>query len=208
MKRSPRLRTIFASFNSGSLWIVAIAGRGRPGVWLVLNNYKGLKVRILEELPLDQDGTPVMRIGGADLCDLLGISPAMLAELKKRGIAVHYRRDAYDLAKTVNAYVTHLRDTASGRGGEEHVTSLTAERARLARGQADAQAIKNAKLRGELIEAAAVERQWSDILRQVRARILAVSPRLRQVLDLDAHQANIVDREVRDALSELGNAGD
>lgn len=132
----------------------------------------------------------------------------MLTELKKRGIAVHFGRDAYDLAKTVNAYVTHLRGTASGRGGEEHVANLTAERARLAREQADAQAIKNAKVRGELVEAAAVERVWADLLRKVRARVLSVSPRLRQVLNLSAADADIIDRELRDALSELGHADD
>lgn len=164
-------------------------------------------MRILEELPMGDSGG-VWRIGGADLCELLGISPAMLSELKKRGIAVHYGRDAFDLAQTVNAYVTHLRGTASGRGGEEQITSLTAERARLAREQADAQAMKNGKLRGELVEAVEVERQWSDILRQVRARILSVSPRLRQVLDLSAADADAVDRELRNALSELAHADD
>jgi phage terminase Nu1 subunit (DNA packaging protein) len=166
-------------------------------------------LRILEELPLGKDEPSVHHIGGSDLCDLLGISPAMLTELKKRGIAVHYSRDAYDLVKTVRGYVTHLRGTASGRGGEEHVTSLTTERARLAKEQADAQALKNAKLRGDLVDASEVERTWSDVLRQVRARILAVPARLRADLpDLDAQSVQAFDRALRDTLMELGNADD
>ena len=49
---------------------------------------------------------------------------------------------AFDLTTTVRNYVRHLRGTASGRGGEEQVAALTTERARLAKEQADAQALK------------------------------------------------------------------
>lgn len=165
-------------------------------------------MRIVQELPGLGGGGPVHRIDGAGLCDLLGLSPAMLTELKKRGIAVHLGLDAYDLAATVGAYVRHLRGTASGRGGEEHVATLTTERARLAKEQADAQALKNAALRGELVSAAEVERTWSDLLRQVRSRILAVPSRLRQSLNLPTAEAELIDRELRTALSELGHADD
>jgi phage terminase Nu1 subunit (DNA packaging protein) len=163
-------------------------------------------MRVLEELALG--GKPVLRIGSADLCELLAISPAALSDLKKRGIAVHHGHDAYNLVETVTAYVTHLRGVAAGRGGEEHTSSLTAERARLAREQADAQALKNATIRGELVPAADVERAWGDVLRQVRSRILAVPSRLRQSLHLQPDVASEIDRELRDALTELGNADD
>lgn len=163
-------------------------------------------MKIFAELPLD--GTPVQRIGGKDLCQLLGISSGALSELKSKGIAVHIGHDAYDLERTVNGYVKHLREVAAGWGTGEKANQLTAERARLAKEQADAQALKNAKARGELVDAAEIERGWADLLRQVRARFLAVPPRLRQVLDLSPRDAEIVDRELRDALSELGNADD
>ncbi|WP_289153124.1 DNA packaging protein [uncultured Salipiger sp.] len=154
------------------------------------------------------DGESVHRIGGKDLCDLLALSSGALTDLKKRGIAVHLGHDAYDLKATVQAYVQHLRGIASGRGGEEHTVQLSAERARLAKEQADAQALKNAKARAELVDASEVEHRWADVLRKVRARILSAPPRLRQVLNLDAESAEVIDRELRDALSELGNADD
>lgn len=163
-------------------------------------------LRILDEMQLG--GEKVHRIGGKDLCALLSISSGALTDLKKRGLAVHMGHDAYDLEATVRNYVQHLRGVAAGRGGEAHGLTLTGERARLAKAQADAQEAKNAKLRGELVEAAEVERAWSDILRQVRARILSVPPRLRQSLNLGAADAEIIDRELRSALSELGNADD
>ena len=163
-------------------------------------------MRIMQELHLEGE-KPVLRIGGADLCNLLALSPAMLSELKRRGIAVHHGKDAYDLEATVRAYVQHLRATASGRGGEDHVSTLTTERARLAREQADAQALKNGALRGELVSAAEVERAWADELRRVRSRVLAVPSRVRQAVALDVQAADALDRELRSALMELGTDG-
>ncbi|MGP9789613.1 DNA packaging protein [Roseinatronobacter sp. NSM] len=164
-------------------------------------------MRILEELPLGDTKASRFRIGGADLCELLGISPAALSKLKERGIAKHHGRDSYDLAETIRAYVSHLRETASGRGGEDHVNTLTAERARLAKEQADSQAIKNAKLRGELVDASEVERTWGDVLRQVRARIMAVPSRLRADRpEIDRTVIDDMDKALRTALMELGHA--
>ena len=88
------------------------------------------------------------------------------------------------------------------------VAQLTTERARLAREQADAQALKNAALRRELVPAAEVERAWTDILRQVRSRVLAVPSRLRQAVALPADAVAALDRELRDALTELGRDDD
>lgn len=89
------------------------------------------------------------------------------------------------------------------------MTSLTGERARLAKEQADAMAIKNGKLRGELVEAGEVEREWSDILRQLRARLMAIPARIRADLPLiEASTVQAFDRALRDTLTELGNADD
>lgn len=163
--------------------------------------------RILQELPLD--GHAVHRIGGKDLCELLALSSGALTDLKKRGIAVHLGHDAYDLGATVRAYVEHLRGMAAQWGTPDQAAQLTAERARLAKEQADAQAIKNGKLRGELVEAGEVERAWSDVLRQVRARVLSVPSRLRADLpEVDTGTLSAIDRALRDALTELGNGHD
>lgn len=162
-------------------------------------------MRIFKELPLD--GKPITRIGGQDLCTLLDLSSGALSDLKKRKIAVHLGHDAYDLEATVGNYTRHLRSLAAGWGSADQAAQLTAERARLAKEQADAQALKNGKLRGELVEAAEVARTWSDLLRSVRARILAVPSRLRADLpDLDAATTQAMDRALRDALTELGHA--
>ncbi len=165
---------------------------------------QGLEMRIVTELPLEGDA-PVHRIDGAGLCNLLAISPAMLTELKHRGMAVHHGRDAWNLEETVRAYVTHLRGIASGRGGEEQALNLTTERARLAKEQADAQAIKNAALRRDLVPAVEVERAWADALRGLRSRLLAVPSRVRAAQGhLTAADIEALDREIRATLTELG----
>lgn len=163
--------------------------------------------RIFSELPLE--GAPIHRIGGKDLCEVLDLSSAALADLKKRGIAIHLGHDAYDLTATVRNYVQHLRGIAAGWGTADQASKLTAERARLAKEQADAQALKNARSRDELVEANAVERAWSDVLRQVRARVLAVPSRLRsELVQADPATFTSIDRALRDALTELGNGED
>lgn len=164
-------------------------------------------MKILDEFELGERA--VQRIGGADLCDLLDISPATLTDLKKRGIAVHLAHDSYDLRATVRAYAAHLRSTAARWGNEEQAESLTAARARLAREKADEAARRNAVARGELVEAAEVLRGWTEILRQVRSRILAVPSRVRSALPhLDAAEVETIDRELRTALEELAHAHD
>ena len=106
-------------------------------------------MRIMSELPGLGGDKPVHRIGGSDLCDLFGITPGMLTALGKRDTVVRLGHDSYDLEESTRRYIASLRETASGRGGEEQVLNLTGERARLAREQADAQALKNAVARGE-----------------------------------------------------------
>ena len=53
-----------------------------------------------------------------------------------------------------------------------------------------------------------VEREWSDILRKVRAGVLAVTSRVRASAGLTAEQAVEMDAELRLALKELGNDND
>lgn len=154
-------------------------------------------------------GKPLHRIGGADLCGLLGVSPAALTDFHQRGLAVKLGHDAYDLGATVQAYTAHLRGIAAARGGEDHVLALTTERARLAKEQADAMALKNAEKRGELVSAASVASGWSDTLRGVRARLMALPSRLRASLPhLSAADVALIDREIRNTLTELANGDD
>lgn len=157
-------------------------------------------MQILQEIR--DEGEPLHRVSAKDLCNLWGIQPGALTALVQRGLAVRIGHGVYDLEASTHAYVSHLREVAAGRGGDQHQLKLTRERARLASEQADAQALKNAELRGEVIRADETERAWADVLRRVRGEVLAVPARLRP--DMAPAAADALDRELRAALASLG----
>jgi phage terminase Nu1 subunit (DNA packaging protein) len=148
------------------------------------------------------------QVTGKVLASMLGVTDRALRDFAERGLVVKTGRGTYELAASIRRYCEHMREVAAGRGGEEGVLDLTAERARLAKEQADAQALKNAVAREELLPAADVERQWREVLAGVRSRMLAVPSRTRQALPhLTASEVTIIDREVRDALMEVADGG-
>jgi terminase small subunit / prophage DNA-packing protein len=140
-----------------------------------------------------------------ELGALLGISGRAVREHAAKGIIPKTRRGRYRLAEAVPAYCSHMRDLLTNKGGAAAVLSGTAERARLAREQADAVAFKNAVARGALLDAAEVGREWSAILVAIRARMLAASSRCGSRLPhLTQSDLAEFDREIRDGLTELG----
>jgi terminase small subunit / prophage DNA-packing protein len=140
------------------------------------------------------------------LAKLLGISDRQVRELAKDGTLIRVSRGNYALESSIAAYCRRLRDAAAGRGGESVQTSLATERARLAREKADAEGMKNARSRGELVEAAQVEREWSDILRGVKAKLLSLPGRVQQRLPhIGRIEISEIDAEVRQTLEGLAD---
>src|ERR1700732_4299450 len=100
------------------------------------------------------------RISGGMLASPFGVTEKTIRDLARRGIVARDGRDHYTRNESVRRYCAHLRDLATGRGGETAIASATAERARLARAQAAVVETKGKKLRGELVDAAEVESVW------------------------------------------------
>ena len=140
----------------------------------------------------------------AALANSLGVSDRTIRDLAKRGIVVR-SWPGFALAGSVRGYCEHLRKLATGRGGEPAIASATADRARLARAQAELVETKGKKLRGELVDAAEVEAEWSGVLRTVRAGMLAVPSRAAARLPhLTPHDIAEIDLEIREALIQIG----
>ena len=98
-----------------------------------------------------------------------------------------------------------LREVVQYRLGELGGLDLTAERARLARVQAERQELALARERGALLEAGDVQAVWEQYIAHCRARLLALpdtaAPR---VVSLDVRGAADILRElVYEALTEL-----
>jgi len=130
---------------------------------------------------------------------LLGITPRMVYELSRREIVIRTGHGQYALRDSVRNYLKSIHKRADA-------DTLTQERVRQTREAADALAIKNAKLRGALLDAAEVEREWADVLRGLRAALLALPSRVQQRMNhLTVADVAAIDREVRDVLQELGD---
>lgn len=147
-----------------------------------------------------------IEVSGRDLASVFGVTDRLIRDFADRGLVKKTGRGRYLMVESVRLYTEHLRGIASGRGGEQNVLDLTAERARLAKEQADAQELKNAVARRELVVVTEVERGWQDILRKVRSRILACPSRIRSRLShLTVFDGEVIDAELREALTELAD---
>lgn len=110
----------------------------------------------------------------------------------------------YDVAASVRNYLAQLRETASKVRNTRTTEELDA--AKLAKEQATAEKIElaNAKARGLLVDSAAVEREWSSVLRDVRSAVLAVPSRIGgKFPHLSAHDLAGIEAEIKAALESL-----
>lgn len=84
------------------------------------------------------------------------------------------------------------------RGGQvqDHRQKLVLAQAELAR-------IRAAKMRGELVPAADVEAEWSNLLADLRAALLALPSRIGGKLALSRETVAAIDSEIREHLAAL-----
>jgi phage terminase Nu1 subunit (DNA packaging protein) len=143
-------------------------------------------------------------VSSSDLAEMFGVSRRSVSEFSERGIIDRVGRNRFALQRSVKLYCEHMRGVAAGRGGDG-TQELTAERARLAREQADGTALKNAVFRRDLVPTHQVEREWVTVCRKIRNAVLAVPSRVRQTLPhLTSFDVEQISRELRLALTDLG----
>lgn len=140
-------------------------------------------------------------VSGAQLADILNLTPQQIGNLKRGGILSPTGDPAnpsYRLRESVRGYVESIRSRRTPQNAD-----LQAEKTRQAREAADKLALANAVTRGELVPAGEVQAAWSDVLRQVKALMLSVPSRAQAKRpSLTAQDVDAIDREVRDALTE------
>ncbi len=151
-----------------------------------------------------------MIVTAAEVAAWLGISTRRVKELRADGVLPGTSGAPYDLQACVLAYCTHMRP-AKGRaaaGGSDAAMTFDEARIRLLNEQADAQAMKNAATRGELIPASYVLRVIETDYSRVRTRLLAIptsnAPRLCRIKGPPEMETAIYDLIV-EALEELSN---
>jgi phage terminase Nu1 subunit (DNA packaging protein) len=140
------------------------------------------------------------------LAELLGRDRRAVAKLL-RGVKPDARRGTvhqWSVKTFVNALLAAELDRALERAPKGKVVD---ERQLLLREQRLAKARQNAIEAGELVPAADVEREWTDLFRSVRDNMLAIPARAAQcVPHLSRIDLSEIDREIRTALAEASTA--
>jgi phage terminase Nu1 subunit (DNA packaging protein) len=133
-----------------------------------------------------------------------GLSSTVVASFARRGVMVRAGRKGFDLEASVRAYCQHMREAVAAQGRPAQ-SGTGKERARLAKAQADAIELKNARARGTLLDAGEVEREWTGILRTVRAGVMQIPRRVGSQLGLTPEQVRRLENECRTVLAEIGS---
>lgn len=141
-------------------------------------------------------------VSAADLAQCLGLTSRRIHQLAASEIVVAAGAGQFDFAASVRNYVVGLQAKADKSLGR---LDLTQQQARLAHEQAEAAAIKNARLRSDHIAIARVDAGWQEITTKVRRRLRAVPASLRaRMPNLTQADLDVVKSEIESALSELG----
>jgi phage terminase Nu1 subunit (DNA packaging protein) len=122
----------------------------------------------------------------------LGIDQAVLSRLIKESVLDKQDRGKYDVDAVRLQYLKHIRNLA---GNNNNNLELGAERARLAKEQADAKEMENAVERGDLVYIEKVARQFEQQLTKARNKLLAAPTKVAA----EAHAAATV-KEVREII--------
>ncbi|EYS89475.1 hypothetical protein CF68_33065 [Cupriavidus sp. SK-4] len=136
-----------------------------------------------------------VKLRQAEFAALVGISQPAVSGLVARGIILSGMTGRQMLL----AYCSHLRETAAGRASESEF-DLVAERARLAKEQADRIALQNEVTRRELAPVHLIEQVLSQAGARVSGILEAIPGMLKRRLPtLSATDVELITREVAKA---------
>ncbi len=148
-------------------------------------------------------GGPEKVVAAGVLSEWINLSEVRIHRLGRDGVLPRTPEKKFPLKPSIRAYAEYLRKGQIGRASTN--PDLNAEKLRLAREQADKLAIANAATRGEMVALSDVEREWIALAIDLRARLLAVSPRVASALGLDRAIAARIDSELRDCLEGIAD---
>lgn len=140
---------------------------------------------------------------------VLALSERQVQELARDGIIPRTTRGTYDLLVCVQSYVKHIREVAAGRSSTDGKLDIVAERARLAREQADHYAMKNAVMREQLVPAEDIEAAYVSVQSAVQRRILAVPKAVAALVSIESEARvceAIIRQHLEEALEEIADA--
>lgn len=157
--------------------------------------------------PAGNSGAIPESLGEEDMARLLCCTASHIRTLSREGHLVKAGRARWNVRASLLTYLTHIRELAVKRGRNDDPMKL--ERIRVLTAQAHKIEMQNQMAAGHMLPATAVEREWANLLRDVRSTLLAVPSRCGASLPhLTAHDIAAIDREIKSALEGLANGND
>src|ERR671913_163957 len=147
-----------------------------------------------------------IEVSAPELGDWLGLTDRSVRDLAADGTIPRSRRGRYPLKVCVRAYCAHAREVAAGRTSQDGELDIVAERARLAKEQADKLEMENAAARGELLPRGHVVSALQAVFARCRARLLSLPTKLAPLIvgeESPAVVQNRITQGVHEALEEL-----
>lgn len=140
-----------------------------------------------------------------EISSKLGITVKTFQDLIAKGYIEQRDRGNYTYEECSKQYLDHLREIAAGRMTVDGL-DLSAERARLAKEQADAKEMENMVERGDLLYIDDIIKDFEEQLINCKTKLLAaptkVAAEVFAARDV-AEVQEIMEEAVKDALSEL-----
>ena len=135
----------------------------------------------------------------------LGVNVSTFKDFVARGIIEERERGQYTYEECSKQYLDHLREIAAGRYSEDGL-DLSAERARLAKEQADAKEMENAVERGDLVYIDHIVKQFESQLGKCKTKLLAVPTKVAAEAHASASVKEVqelIELTIIEALGEL-----
>ena len=139
------------------------------------------------------------------MCKLLDLSPQRVNQLVNEGVIPREARGRFALVPVVRGYIQYLRQRAIRSDlptGDDYAT----HRARLTKAKADMAEMEREQMANRLIPADDVEKAWSDVISNMRLKVLAIPTNAAadtQAATNLAEAKQILKDKVNDALAEL-----
>jgi len=146
------------------------------------------------------------------IAEVLDLTERRIRQLVTDGvIPANKDRGRYELIPTVRAYVHWLRDRSlygEAKKNKETVISLDEARRRKVTAEAELAELELEKERGEVVDIAETEKAWTDVLMNVRAKMLAMPTTLAAQIAVETDQKiikELLTNSVENALMELSS---
>ena len=142
-------------------------------------------------------------VGAERLGKMLGITARQVSNHARDGLFDRTGRGQYCVDDCVAAYIRFLRESLKGDG-----ESLTEERTRLVRAQADREELDLEVARGNNLPIDIIKTFWQSVIGSVRSKMLAIASTLKtKYPHLENDVIVSIDEAIRDALTEASQTG-